>query len=94
MYGAGDDGGGSEPDAERINASEIIEKTFYEKTFAQNQILGRALFESFLFMDGKCIVSYITQRMMEFHGVTPKDLEGIVSQLRVNERCGSCRSFI
>ena len=68
-----------------INASEIIEKTFYEKTFAQNQILGRALFESFLFMDGKCIVSYITQRMMEFHGVTPKDLEGIVSQLRVTK---------
>lgn len=68
-----------------IKASEIIDKTFYEKTYAQNQILGRALFESFLFMDGKCIVSYITQRMMEFHGVTPKDLEGIVSQLRVTQ---------
>ncbi len=68
-----------------INASEIIEKTFYEKTYAQNQILGRALFESFLFMDGKCIVSYITQQMMEFHGVTTKDLEGIVSQLRVTK---------
>lgn len=68
-----------------INASEIIEKTFYEKTYAQNQIMGRALFESFLFMDGKCIVSYITQRMMEFHGVTAKDLEGIVSQLRVTK---------
>lgn len=68
-----------------IRSSEIIDKTFYEKTYAQNQILGRALLESFLFMDGKCIVSYITKRIMDFHGVTPKDLEGIVSQLRVTK---------
>lgn len=68
-----------------IRASEIIEKTFYEKTYAQNQILGRALLESFLFMDGKCIVSYITKKVMDFHGVTPKDMEGIVSQLRMTK---------
>lgn len=68
-----------------INASDIIDKTFYEKTYAQNQILGRALLESFLFMDGKCIVSYITKKMMDFHGVTPKDLDGIVSQLRITK---------
>lgn len=68
-----------------IRSNEIIDKTFYEKTYAQNQILGRALLESFLFMNGKCIVSYITKRIMDFHGVTPKDLEGIVSQLRVTK---------
>lgn len=68
-----------------IRASEIIEKTFYEKTYAQNQILGRALLESFLFMDGKCVVSYITKKMMDFHCVVPKDLEGIVSHLRMTK---------
>lgn len=68
-----------------IRANEIIDKTFYEKTYAQNQILGRALLESFLFMDGKCIVSWITKEMMDFHGVKPKDLEGIVSQMRVTK---------
>lgn len=68
-----------------ISSSEIIDKTFYEKTYAQNQILGRALLESFLFMDGKCVVSWISKRMMEFHGVIPKDLEGIVSQLRMTK---------
>ena len=68
-----------------IRACDIIDKTFHEKTYAQNQILGRALLESFLFMDGKCIVSYITKKIMDFHCVTPKDLEGIVSQLRVTE---------
>lgn len=68
-----------------INASDIIDKTFYEKTYAQNQILGRALLDSFIFMEGKCIASYISKKMMDFHGVTPKDLDGIVSQLRVTK---------
>ena len=68
-----------------IRANEIIDKTFYEKTYAQNQILGRALLESVLFMDGKCIFTCLTKQIMDFHGVKPKDLEGIVSQLRVTE---------
>ena len=61
----------------------LIDKTFYEKTYVQNQILGRALLESILFMDGKCVVSYIDQKTMKFYDVTSKDLEGIVSQLRI-----------
>ena len=68
-----------------IRANEIIDKTFYEKTYAQNQILGRALLESTVFMNGKCIVTCVTQQMMIFHGVTSKDLDGIVSQLRVTK---------
>lgn len=61
----------------------LIDQTFYEKTYVQNQILGRALLESILFMDGKCVVSYIDQKTMKFYDVTSKDLEGIVSQLRI-----------
>ena len=65
-----------------INGSEIIDKTYYEKTYIQNQILGRALLESMLIMDKQCIVSVIRQRSMEFFQAEPSDLEGIVSQLR------------
>ena len=65
-----------------INGSEIIEKTYYEKTYIQNQILGRALLESMLIMDKRCIVSVIRQRSMRFFHAQPSDLEGIVSQLR------------
>lgn len=61
----------------------LIDETFYEKTYVQNQILGRALLESILFMDGKCVVSSVDKKMMDFYQVTPKDLEGIVSQLRI-----------
>ena len=65
-----------------INGSEIIEKTYYEKTYAQNQILEKALLESMLILDKQVIVSYVTQKAMEFFGAEPSDLEGIVSQLR------------
>ena len=44
--------------------------------------IDAALVESFLFMEGKCIVSYIRKKVMDFYGVKPKDLDGIVSQLR------------
>ena len=65
-----------------IRASEIIDKTYYEKTYVQNKILGKALKDSVLILGGKCIVSYITKEMMEQYGAIPSDLEGIVSQLR------------
>lgn len=65
-----------------IRASEIIDKTYYEKTFPQNRILGKALLDSTLVLDGKCIVSYVTEEMMNEFQVITSDLEGIVSQLR------------
>ena len=42
-----------------IDGNEIIDKTYYEKTYVQNQILGRALLESMLILDKRCIVSVI-----------------------------------
>ncbi|MCR4990231.1 MAG: bifunctional oligoribonuclease/PAP phosphatase NrnA [Lachnospiraceae bacterium] len=60
----------------------IIDETFYEKTKTQNEMLGRALVESIVFMDGKCIVSKIDADTMKFYDATPHDMEGIVNQLR------------
>jgi len=71
----------------------LIEETFYEKTYVQNQILGRAILESILFMDGKCIVSVINKKLMDFYGVTGKDLDGIINQLR-NTKGVECAIFL
>lgn len=68
-----------------IDYSKIIHDTFYEKTYVQSQILGRALLESFLFLDKQCIVSVITKKIMDFYEASPKDLEGIVAQLRMTK---------
>ena len=65
-----------------FDGPDIIQKTFYEKTYAQNQILGRVLLESVQFMDKKCIFSVVDKKTMEFYQVLPKHFEGIVNQLQ------------
>lgn len=65
-----------------IDASRIIDETFYQKSYVQNQILGKTLTESVLHLDGKVIAGVVTLKDMEHFGVTPKALDGIVSQLR------------
>lgn len=65
--------------------TELIEKSFYQKTYIQNQVMGRVLAESILLLDGKCIVGYMKKKDMDFYGVDGADLDGIVSQLRLTE---------
>ncbi len=63
--------------------TKIINSIFYQKTYLQTQIMGRALLESIRFMDGQCVVSVIERKTMDFYQVSPKDLEGIASQLKL-----------
>lgn len=65
-----------------IDITEILEETYYKKTYEQQQITGRILLESVRFMDNRCIFAYATTKMMKFYGVTTKDLDAVVSQLR------------
>ncbi len=62
--------------------SRIILETFYQKTYVQSHIMGRALLESIRFLDNRCIVSALDKKTMDFYEVGPKDLDGIVNQLR------------
>ena len=64
---------------------DIIDKTFYEKTYVQNQILGRCLMESILLMDGKVIASYISSDVQKLYGINNSDMGGIIDQLRVTK---------
>lgn len=76
-----------------LDCARIIDDSFYRKTYLQNQILGRALLESILLMDGRCIFSEIKANDMEFYGVDSKDMDGIIDQLRVTEGV-ECAIFI
>ncbi|MDO4268765.1 MAG: bifunctional oligoribonuclease/PAP phosphatase NrnA [Eubacteriales bacterium] len=66
-----------------IDFSRIIDESFYQKTYVQNQILGRALLESVTFLHGQCIFSVVRKKDMVFYGVESSDLDGIVDQMRV-----------
>ena len=36
-----------------------------------------------MFLNGRCIVSAVDRKLMEFYHATPKDLDGIVNQLKI-----------
>lgn len=59
----------------------LVDETFFEKTYVQSQIMGRAVLESVRFLDNKCIVSAVNRKMMQFYQADAKDLDGIVNQL-------------
>ncbi len=73
--------------------SKLIAETFYQRSYLQTQVLGRALMESIRFMDGNCIVSCIDKRQMEFYGATSHDFDGIVNQL-LNIKGVHCAIFM
>lgn len=68
-----------------IPFSEIVDRSFCRKTYIQNQIMGRTLMESIMLLHGQCIVGIVRQKELKFYGLEPKDLDGIVNQLRNTE---------
>ena len=68
-----------------IDYPKIVDDTFYTKTYDQNRILGYALYNSKLYLEGRVILAYLTrENLQEFH-CSPKELDGIVNQLRVTK---------
>lgn len=63
----------------------ILDESFYFKTFKQLQIMGRCLLESVRIMDGKCIFSVVTRRILDFYDARPSDLSGVIDELRTTE---------
>lgn len=71
----------------------LIEETFYQKTYAQTQVMGQVLLESVPLMGGRCIAGLVDRNMMEQYQVGTKDLDGIVNQLR-NIKGVDCAIFM
>ena len=68
-----------------IDYPKIVTDTFYLKTYNQNRILGYALLNSKLYLDGKVILTYLTKEDLAEFECTSKDLDGIVNQLRITK---------
>ena len=76
-----------------VNSEEIIDGSFYRRTYIQAQILGRALMESIMVLDGRMIFSRIRRKEMKFYGVDASDMDGIIDQLRLIEKV-DCALFL
>ena len=67
-----------------IDFTGIVDRVFFQKTFVQQRIMGRALLNARLYIRGdlRIVASVLTPEDMAECGALPKHLEGIVSQLQ------------
>ena len=65
-----------------LEYSRIIDETYYQKTWAQNHMLGVVLADCQLHLNGFCISAIVSRNLMKENGIGPKDMDGIVSQMR------------
>lgn len=63
----------------------LIDETFYEKTYLQNQILGRIILDSRRYMDGRIIIGAADHHFIRTYDAKKEDFEGVVNQLRITE---------
>lgn len=65
-----------------VHASDIIDDTYFQKSYAQKKIQGHIMDNSRLFFDGKFIVGTVSRKERQELGLKNSDLDGIVSVLR------------
>lgn len=68
-----------------VSPSQIIDGTFYEKSYLENQILGRCLMESMLVLDKRVILSCMSYKAMKLYNAAPVNMNGVIDQLRVTK---------
>ncbi len=66
-----------------VSSSQVIDGTFFEKSFLQTKLLGRCLMESELYLDGRVIVSVISLELKKQFGAVSSDFDGVIDNLRV-----------
>ena len=66
----------------KIDASRIIEKSYYELSLNQQKITAEVIMNSKLVFDGKIIYSTLTNEQMKKYSVEKKDIDGIIASLR------------
>lgn len=68
-----------------IDFTSIIDDTFFRKSYVQNKMMGIALCDSKLLLDGKLIYSYLPHKILAENNIPGRDLNGIIDQLRFTE---------
>lgn len=76
-----------------IPFGDIIDDSFFAMNYNQKLALGRALSEMQSCLGGRLIVSWIDAETMKLYGVTNKDMDGIIDQLRTT-RGALCAVFM
>ena len=66
-----------------VDTRQMIDDTFYRKSFVQNRLMGAALLKARLLCGGRMIASFLSAAEFRQYEATPANTEGIVAQLKL-----------
>lgn len=66
-----------------IDFANLIQESFYEKSYKQTKIMAEAVLRSKMYLEGKCLLSYMTQEDMAHFQVNPSDFNGVINRLKM-----------
>lgn len=76
-----------------IDFGEIIDDSFFAMNLNQKLMLGRVLSEMRSYMDGRFVVGAVGAETMKLYGVSNKDMDGVIDELRTT-RGALCAAFL
>ena len=65
-----------------IDFANLIQESFYEKTYKQTKIMAEAVLKSNMYLDSKCLISYFSQEEMARLQAGSPDFTGIINRLK------------
>ena len=65
-----------------IDFANLIQESFYEKSYKQTKIMGEAVLRSKMYLDGHCLLSYMTKEDMVKLQAEPSDFNGVINRLK------------
>ena len=65
-----------------IDFANLIQESFYEKSYKQTKLMAEAVLRSNMYLDGKCLLSYMTAKDMEQFHANSNDFTGIINRLK------------
>jgi phosphoesterase RecJ-like protein len=65
-----------------IDFANLIQESFYEKSYKQTKIMGDAVLRSKMYLEGRCLLSYMTKEDMAELQAEPSDFNGVINRLK------------
>ena len=65
-----------------IDFANLIQESFYEKSYKQTKIMGEAVLRSKMYLEGRCLLSYMTQEDIVKLQAEPSDFNGVINRLK------------
>ena len=76
-----------------IDFANLIQESFYEKSYKQTKIMADAVLRSQMYLEGRCLLAYMTREDMQRLQANVSDFNGIINRLKT-VRGVDCAVFI